>query len=55
MFGLNVTALTIDRVFGGFGIFHFLAIGSLAVLAAAFGVAFPRRPRSGWLAYHYYA
>ena len=54
MFGLNVTALTIYRVFGGFGAFHVLSLINLAILLAGFAAAFLRRPRRTWLAYHYY-
>ena len=53
-FGLNLTALTIYRVFGGFGIFHVFALITLALLLVGFGAALLKRPRGRWLAYHYY-
>jgi uncharacterized membrane protein len=53
MFGLNVTALSIYRLFGGFGVFHALAVLSLAGLLAGFAAAFLKRPRHAWLEYHY--
>jgi uncharacterized membrane protein len=55
MFGLNVTALSIYRVFGGLGVFHVLSIASLVSVLAGFMVAFLRRPRHAWLSYHYYS
>ena len=54
MFGLNVTALTIYRVFGRVGPFHVLSAINLLILLAGFGVVFLRRPRRAWLQYHYY-
>jgi uncharacterized membrane protein len=54
MLGVNITALTIFRVFGGFGAFHVLALINLAVLLTGFGFAFLKRPRHAWLRYHYY-
>lgn len=54
MFGLNVTALSIYRLSGGFGVFHALAVLSLAGLLAGFAAAFLKRPRRTWLEYHYY-
>jgi len=54
MFGLNVTALTIYRVFGDFGAFHVLSVINLAILLAGFGAVFLKRPRRTWLQYHYY-
>ncbi|MBA2687969.1 MAG: DUF2306 domain-containing protein [Gemmatimonadaceae bacterium] len=52
MFGLNVTALMIYRLFGGFGPFHLAAIASLATLLGGmyFVIA---RPTKNWLALHY--
>ena len=50
MLGLNATALSIYRVFGGFGPFHVLALISLATLSAGIWPALRRRP--GWLARH---
>jgi uncharacterized membrane protein len=53
MLGLNLTALTIYRLFGGFGPFHVLAIISLITLAAGFIPAFTKRPKQIWLYRHY--
>ena len=55
MFGLNVTALTIYRVFGGFGVFHAFAVLSLVSLLSGFAAAFLKQPRHAWLPYHYYS
>lgn len=52
MLGLNITALCIYRLFGGFGIFHFLAFVSLAGILSGVGFAVLRRPRDGWLKGH---
>lgn len=54
MFGLNVTALTIYRVFGGVGAFHVMSAITLVILLAGFGAVFLKRPRRTWLQYHYY-
>jgi uncharacterized membrane protein len=54
MFGLNVTALLIYRVFGGFGVFHVVSLINLALLLAGFGTVLLQRPRKSWLKYHYY-
>ena len=54
MFGLNLTALLIYRVFGGFGPFHALSLINLALLFAGFGTVLLQRPRRSWLRYHYY-
>ena len=54
MFGLNVTALLIYRIFGRFGGFHVLALINLAVLLAGFGTVLLKRPRKRWLRNHYY-
>ena len=54
LFGVNMTALTIYRVFGGFGAFHVLAVISLAILLTGFGAVYLRQPRHAWLQYHYY-
>ncbi len=52
MLGLNVTALMIYRLFGGFGPFHIAALASLTTLLMAmyFVIA---RPTKNWLALHY--
>ncbi len=54
LFAVNVTALTIYRIFGRFGVFHALSVVNLAILLAGFGAAFLKRPRGAWLQYHYY-
>jgi len=54
MFGLNLTALLIYRVFAGFGVFHVLSLINLAILLAGFGTVLLQRPRKTWLRYHYY-
>jgi uncharacterized membrane protein len=51
MLTLNGTALLIQRLFGGFGPFHVLALLSLATVAGGVAVALRRRP--GWIARHY--
>jgi uncharacterized membrane protein len=53
MLGLNLTALTIYRLFGGFGPFHVLAVISLTTLVAGFIPAFTKRPKQVWLYRHY--
>ena len=53
MFGLNLTALLIYRLFGRFGVFHVLALISLATLLLGAGAVVLRRPRQGWLRSHY--
>jgi uncharacterized membrane protein len=54
MFGVNLTALTLYRVFGVFGLFHALAVVNLTILLLGFGAVFLRRPGRAWLQYHYY-
>ena len=54
MFGLNVTALLIDRVFGSFGAFHMLSLINLSLLLTGFGAVLLQRPQKVWLDYHYY-
>lgn len=54
MFGLNLTALLIYRVFAGFGAFHVLALINLSILLAGFGTVLLQRPARRWLRYHYY-
>jgi uncharacterized membrane protein len=54
MVGLNVTALLIYRMFGGFGVFHVLALINLTLLLAGFFTVLVKRPRENWLRYHYY-
>ena len=50
---LNVSAFTIMRLFGGFGVFHFFALLSLVSLAFGVAAVVLRRPRSNWLYFHY--
>ena len=54
MFGLNVTAMLIYRVFGGFGVFHIVSLINLALLLVGFGTVLLQRPRRSWLRYHSY-
>jgi len=51
---LNVTALLIYRLFGGFGPFHVAALVSLATLAAGVVTAVRRRPAHNWVEHHYW-
>ena len=51
MVGLNVTALSIYRLYGTFGPFHWIAVFSLASVLLAFAFAASRRPR-GWMILH---
>ncbi len=52
MLGLNITALLIYRLFGGFGPFHVAALISLlGILTGMYFVIF--RPTKNWLALHY--
>ena len=50
---LNATALLIYKLFGGWGVFHWGALLSLATLAMGFVPAVRRRPKGGWLKWHY--
>ena len=52
MLGLNVTALSIYRLFGGFGPFHIAALLSLGSLLAGMVPVILRRPRKKWLELH---
>lgn len=52
MLALNVSALMIYRLFGGFGVFHVAALVSLATIAAGFVPVVRRRPAGGWLEMH---
>ena len=54
MFALYVTALTIYRAFGGFGVFHVLTVINLPILLAGFAAVLLKLPRGRWLRYHYY-
>jgi uncharacterized membrane protein len=54
MFGLNLTALLIYRMFGRFGVFHVLALSSLTLIMAGLFTVLLKRPRNRWLRNHYY-
>ena len=51
---MNVTALLIYRLSGGFGPFHVAALVSLATLVAGVVVAVRRRPAHDWVERHYW-
>jgi uncharacterized membrane protein len=51
MFGLNVTAFSIYRLFGAFGPFHVAALVSSVTLVGGMTAALRRRP--GWVTRHY--
>ncbi len=50
---LNVTALMIYDLFGGFGPFHVFAVISLATLIAGLIPAYLKKPEGKWLEMHY--
>jgi uncharacterized membrane protein len=52
MLGLNVTALFIYRLTGGFGLFHAFALFALFTLGMAMWTVLARRPREGWMEAH---
>jgi uncharacterized membrane protein len=52
MLALNITALFIYRLYGRFGPFHWMALGSLLTLIAGMVPVFTGRPKGGWLALH---
>ena len=52
MLALNVTALAIYDLFGGFGPFHVLALVSLATTAAGVLHIWLQRPRATWMDFH---
>lgn len=52
MLGLNITALLIYRLFGGFGPFHVAALLSLATVLG--GMLPARRRRPGWVVRHFW-
>ena len=54
MLAVNVTALMIYRLFGGFGPFHAAALLSLATVIAGIIPAVRRQPRDRWLERHYF-
>lgn len=53
MLGMNISALFIYRLTGGFGPFHASALASLLTLIAGFIPAFLRLPHGRWLELHY--
>jgi len=54
MLGLNGTALEIHDLFGGFGVFHWLSLLSLATVFAAIVPVLLRRPERTWRVHHAY-
>ena len=50
---LNISALMIYDLFGGFGPFHYMALFSLATVIAGLIPAFLRKPKHNWLEMHY--
>ncbi|HYR10991.1 MAG TPA: DUF2306 domain-containing protein [Longimicrobium sp.] len=52
MLALNVTALMIYRLFGGFGPFHAAAIASLVTVVGGIVPAYRRKP-ANWVEHHY--
>ena len=49
---VNVTALSIYDLFGGFGPFHIAALLSGVTVLAGMAAALRRRPRKTWIAHH---
>jgi uncharacterized membrane protein len=54
MLTVNLTALLIYRVTGGFNFFHAFALISLTGVALGLRHAITRRPKETWLISHYY-
>lgn len=52
MLALNISALAIYRLYGHFGPFHWMALGSLLTLIAGMVPVFTRRPKGRWLELH---
>lgn len=52
MIALNVTALSLYELYGHFGPFHWMALGSLLTLIAGMIPVFTRRPKGRWLGLH---
>ncbi len=52
MVALNVSALFIYRLYGHFGPFHWMALGSLFSLVVGMVPVFTRRPKGRWLEFH---
>ncbi len=53
MLVLNISALMIYDLFGGFGPFHYFALISLATLIAGIIPAYLKKPGKSWLELHY--
>lgn len=54
MVTVNVTALLLYRLTGGFNVFHAFALVSLTGVALGLRYAIMRRPKETWLISHYY-
>ncbi len=52
MLALNISALFIYRLYGHFGPFHWMALGSLLTLVAGMIPVFTRLPKGRWLELH---
>ena len=52
MVSLNVSGLFIYNLYGHFGPFHWMALGSLLTLIAGMVPVFTRRPKGSWLEWH---
>jgi uncharacterized membrane protein len=52
MLALNISALSIYRLYGHFGPFHWMALGSLLTLIAGMVPVFTRQPKGRWLELH---
>lgn len=52
MVSLNVSGLFIYNLYGHFGPFHWMALGSLLTLMAGMVPVFTRRPKGSWLEWH---
>lgn len=52
MIALNVSALFIYKLYGRFGPFHWMALGSLLTLILGMIPVFTRRPKGDWLELH---
>lgn len=52
MIALNISALFIYELYGDFGPFHWMALGSLLTLIAGMVPVFTRRPKGRWLELH---
>lgn len=52
MLGVIVTAFSIYRLFGGFGVFHLAAVAALVTIVPGMAFVLLRRPRSSWLERH---